>query len=243
MIDHIDPATRTIYLDNTTVNTTIQPIDIYRKMRELRRTDEELRKYDLFMTMKGAEKKNPDGSRRTERYLVLLNGTLIAPYDTSHILTIDGTIITDDGLEGVECFNRADLSPNVEVDINYVPKQVEVITVNLSGGSGASAKELWEYSERTLTQDVGLSEEDLHNGLDTYGNKDQWKADVSLIEGAVTSTLENTEVMRDYNEGSWKIISNQMIFYKRDGSELMRFDLLDSSGQATSRAAMQRIRV
>jgi len=136
MIDHIDPITRKIYLDSSTVDSTIQPIDIYREMRTLRRTNESLRQYDVFMTMRGAEKKNPSGTKRTERYLVLLNGTSIVPYQaTSHTLTIDGTIISDDGLEGVECFNRSTLDVGVEVDINYVPKQVEVITIYLGGSS------------------------------------------------------------------------------------------------------------
>ena len=55
----------------------------------------------------------------------------------------------------------------------------------------------------------------------------------------------NTDISRllDYNEGSWKIIANQMIYYKRDGSEFMRFDLLDSAGQPISRGAMQRVKV
>jgi len=129
MIDYIDPTNRLIYLDSTTVDATIQPIDIYREMRSLRAINESLRNYDVFLTMRGGEKKNLDGSKRTERYMVLLNGTFIVPYDTSHTLTIDGTIISDSGLEGAQCFNRVNLSDDVEVDINYVPKQVEVITM------------------------------------------------------------------------------------------------------------------
>jgi hypothetical protein len=236
MIERIDPVNRKIFLDSSTVDSTIQPIDIYREMRTLRRTNEELRKYDLFATMQGAKKKSPDGSRRTERYLVLLAGTLIVPYDTSHTLTVDGTIITDTGLEGTECFYRASLSQNVEVDINYVPKQVEVITVNISGGEGASAQEIWEYQNRTLTQDVGLSEEDLHAGLDSYENKDDWKASISLLEGDLKRLI-------NYNEGDWKIIGNQMLFYTVAGDEMLRFDLLDSNNNPTSRAVMQRLRV
>ena len=46
----------------------------------------------------------------------------------------------------------------------------------------------------------------------------------------------------DYNEGTWKIIDNQMIFYDTEGVEFLRFDLLDSSGQPSSRGAMQRIK-
>jgi len=140
MIASIDPINRKIHLDATTVDATIQPIDIYREMRTLRATNESLRPYDVFMTMRGGEKKNPSGSKRTARYLVLLGGTLIVPYNTSHILTVAGTIITDTGLEGVNAFDRSNLSVGVNVDINYVPPQVEVITVN-TGGTALTTSE------------------------------------------------------------------------------------------------------
>ena len=98
-----------------------------------------------------------------------------------------------------------------------------------AGAGGATAQEVWEYLNRTLTSGSGgLDEGELHTALDNYVNKDDWKADVTRII--------------DYNEGSWKIIANQMIYYRVDGSELMRFDLLDSAGQPISRGAMQRVK-
>ena len=130
MIDHIDPINRLIYLDSDTENTTISLIDIYKEVRKLRQDKEELRPYDMFLTMRGSVPKNSDGTKRTERYMVLLRGTLIVPYDESHSITIDGTLITDSGLEGTKCFDRSLLSSDTVVDINYTPKQVELIFVN-----------------------------------------------------------------------------------------------------------------
>ena len=142
MISFIDGENRRIYLDDTTVDREIHPIDIYRELRTLRRTNEELQKFDMFMTYKGYEKKNPEGTKRTERIAVLLNGTKIVPFkDTSHNLTIIGTLISDDGLEGRYCFDRSLLSPGVLVDIDYVPPQVEVITIEIVSGSGLSLEE------------------------------------------------------------------------------------------------------
>jgi hypothetical protein len=43
-----------------------------------------------------------------------------------------GTIITD-GQEGIACFDRSPISSPIRVDINYVPPQVEVVTVSISG--------------------------------------------------------------------------------------------------------------
>lgn len=189
MIDHIDPVARLIYLDASTVNVEVHPIGIYREMRELRKSNEYLRQYNLFMEYKGADKKNPSGSKRTERYAVLLEGTKIVPYDTSHEITIIGTIISDTGLEGPDVFNRDGLSPNVEVDINYVPKQVEIITINTSG---VGAQEVWEYPDRTLTSsttgDVNIVSV---NSVPVF-SPDDFKADLSLIPQNVWEYVTRT---------------------------------------------------
>lgn len=137
LIDHIDGPNRDIYLSAETVGASINPIDIYKEMRTLRRTDESLRVYLLFLSAKGNDSKG--GGKFTERYVVCLNGTRIIPYNVSHTLTVTGTIITDDGQEGISCFDRSPLSGTTRVDINYVPPQVEVITV--SSGSGLSTEE------------------------------------------------------------------------------------------------------
>lgn len=153
MIASVDPINRLIYLDADTVNTTIQPVDIYRELRALRQSDSTLRGYDMFLTMRGAEPKNHSGTKRTERYMVLLNGTYLVPYDTTHTITIDGTIISDAGLEGTECFNRTPLSIGVEVDINYIPKQVEVIIIE-TGVSGLTASESAQLANTASKDDV-----------------------------------------------------------------------------------------
>ena len=127
VIDHIDGPNRDIYLSATTVGASVHPIDIYKEMRSLRRTDETLRPFDVFMEAKGNDLKG--SGKYTERYVILKSGARIIPYDVSHELTITGTIITDDGQEGIACFDRTGLNINTVVDINYVPPQVEVITV------------------------------------------------------------------------------------------------------------------
>ena len=173
LIDYIDAANRRIYLSSETVDASIHPIDIYTEMRTLRRTDETLRAYDVFLKAYGNV---PKGSGKyTEKYVVCQLGTKIVPYDTAHALTITGTIITDDGYEGVHCFDRSLLSSDVTVDINYVPPQVEVITINT--GSGLTTEEhdrlmdldtsgignipadVWAYTVRELTVEAGLTQE------------------------------------------------------------------------------------
>ena len=125
LIDHIDAVNRDIYLSIDTVGATINPIDIYKEMRTLRKSDETLRKFDLYIAAFGNVFKG--GGKYTERYAQCLQGTRLIPYDVSHELTINGVIITDDGQEGIACFDRTPLNAATVVDINYVPPQVEVI--------------------------------------------------------------------------------------------------------------------
>lgn len=128
MIDYIDGENRLIYLDATTVNASIHPIEIYREVRTFRKNDESLRKYNNFMKSDGNIPKG--GGKFTERYFTLLEGARIVPYDISHVLSITGTLLTDDGQEGVFAFNRLPLTVGVQVDIQYIPPQVEVININ-----------------------------------------------------------------------------------------------------------------
>jgi hypothetical protein len=137
IIASIDGPNRDIYLHADTVDAEVHPIDIYKEMRALRRTTESLRNYTVFLSAYGNVPKG--AGKATERYVVCNEGTRIIPYDASHQLTITGTIITDDGQEGIACFDRTGLTPGTVVDINYVPPQVEVITI--SSGSGLSPEQ------------------------------------------------------------------------------------------------------
>jgi hypothetical protein len=139
---------RLVHLHADTVGASLHPIDIYKEMRALRASDESLRKFDLFMKASGND---PKGSGKfTERFVTLLN-TRIVPYNTTHNITIIGTIITDDGLEGIFAFDKLPLSPTSNVDISYVPPQVEVITVSTGAGSLHTVADIWSYAARELT--------------------------------------------------------------------------------------------
>lgn len=151
IISHIDGPNRDIYLSVETVGSTVHPIDIYKEMRTLRRNDEELRKYDVFLSAYGNVPKG--GGKATERYVICNSGTKIIPYNATHVLTINGTILTDDGKEGVDCFNRAPLDDNMIVDINYIPPQVEVITVYSTGG--LTNQNITDITDNIFNRDMG----------------------------------------------------------------------------------------
>jgi len=56
----------------------------------------------------------------------------------------------------------------------------------------------------------------------------------------ITDTLKT---LIDVQMGNWEIKNKQMIFYKVDGSELMRFDLYDKDGNKTTFGVVKRVRV
>lgn len=60
----------------------------------------------------------------------------------------------------------------------------------------------------------------------------------------VNSITGSISLMRDLTEGRWRIIGNQMLFYKSDNSTLVAtFNLFDSAGNPTMDAVFERRRV
>ena len=154
LIDHIDTQSKRIFLSQETANSEIHPIELYKEVRVLRRDNESLRRYNMPVKAYGNVPKS--ANKATERYVILQDGYRVVPYDASHMLTITGTIITDDMQEGIYCFDRSPLGSDVVVDINYVPPQVEVIVMApcATGQDIQSAKE--EMSSKIDTIESGL---------------------------------------------------------------------------------------
>ena len=50
------------------------------------------------------------------------------------------------------------------------------------------------------------------------------------------------DILLDVEQGDWEIRDNQMIFYKRNGDELMRFDLYDKAGLPSEINVFRRVR-
>ena len=76
--------------------------------------------------------------------------------------------------------------------------------------------------------------EDIYNLLQEHRN---------AVEPNVSALAEHINELLDIEEGNWEIKNNQMIFYKRDGSELMRFNLFDKSGHPAEVNVFKRERI
>ena len=107
-----DGANRLIYLKQGVSD--FYPIeDIYHEYRYNRRTDEELRKYEPLLRAEGNVPKGAGAF--TPRYVVLLDGTKIVPYDEVLRINQLGDMITDD----------ADVDPSLyDVSTLTVPKVI-----------------------------------------------------------------------------------------------------------------------
>lgn len=80
--------------------------------------------------------------------------------------------------------------------------------------------------------DVSYASEDL-NGI----------AKLDDLYNAVTAMDERIQGIYDIQFGRWKIINNQMIFYKDDNTtEVVRFNLLDDAGNPSIDAVFERIK-
>lgn len=154
VVDYIDPSAspRRIYL--LAGITEYHPVeDIYIEVRNIRRTDEAMRPYDIFVSGGGNLPKNEAKTKRTPRYAVFNNTKIILTGDT--VITGEQLYADDTGAlvgSGKDCIDRA-LSP-ADAYAEYEPPKAEVIVVN--SGSGLSTEQdtkltqLHGQSRRTL---------------------------------------------------------------------------------------------
>jgi hypothetical protein len=120
-----DGANRLIYLLSGV--TTFHPIDdIYREYRTERAANESFRVWDPFMVAIGNDPKG--GGKFTSRYLSLLDGVKIVPFDEANTITVTGEVLSEDLSEP---FDYSGLT-NPAV-VKYQPPDTEIISVGTSG--------------------------------------------------------------------------------------------------------------
>lgn len=148
IIDFIDPVNRRIYL-NSIANRPVSKIengvlvwnpidDIYTEVRNLRRTDESLRPFDMFCS--ALELIDKGGGNTTGRGLILLGGTRIIPFDEDQNQKITGELLSDEGISGTALLDTTLLSGSTKIKLSYEPPPAtEVVTITL--GSAVTAQD------------------------------------------------------------------------------------------------------
>jgi hypothetical protein len=189
-------------------------IDLYAEYRQKRADDEAFRKWNPLILAGGNIKKS--ATTATPRYLVLLEGTKIVPYDEEGNLYQTGEIITDAPETDPTIYDTGALVNSIRIFISS--PEAEIIYV--STGSGLSPEESAKLMAIPDALDNAQSVWDSH------------------------SRGDKLDFINNIDGGKWDINNNQMIFYMADGAtEVARFNLFDASGSPTMSDVFSRVRV
>ena len=158
VVSHINGKTRRIYLLQWV--TSFSPVeDIYKEVRELCRTDDELQKWEEFITAGWNIPKW--GGKSTPRYAILMQWCKIVPYDEAWDLTIDWEIITDAPDTDPAIFDLTEMTQVIKLFFKPVDAEIIYITTWSWLSTEEHTKlmnvenEVWTRSERTLTSGGG----------------------------------------------------------------------------------------
>jgi len=144
LVASVDYDLKRIYLDASTVGTSIDTMDVYREVRARRVSTNGDRNYKPMIVGGGNVQKT--ATTFTPKFVQLLFGCRIVPYDTSHTLTLVRETFTDDNFSAQEVFDLTPLSPTTSVNILVNVPQVEVIDTG-GGGSNADVELLLKYHD------------------------------------------------------------------------------------------------
>ena len=123
VIDFIDGPNRLIYLRAGVIS--FHPVDdIYKEVRNLRRLDEDLRQFDMFIEAGGNIEKSPGNF--TPRFAILLLGTKIVPNGDQQTMQVLGEVFTDDPND-TNVFDTSMLPPGTNIFFDYTPSSAELI--------------------------------------------------------------------------------------------------------------------
>ena len=213
VVESWDGANRRIYLKSGVEE--YHPVtDIYAEYRNKRRTDESFRVWEPLVVAAGNIKKST--TKATPRYLVLLEGTKVVPYDEEGNLYQTGEMITDDPVSDPTIYDTAALVNSVRIFIS--PSEAEIIYV--STGSGLSPEE----------------------SAKLMAIPDQWDNAQAVWDS--NERGDKIDFVNNINGGKWELANNQMVFYAVDGvTEVARFNLMDDTGSPTMENVFRRERV
>lgn len=204
-------------------------VDIYSAWKIWAAQDENI-KYEQAMRVVGGDP--TVGGNRISGYFFLMNGWRIRPQEANHYLVVDGILLVDGG--GDPFVNTLG---TYNVRINQItPLQAEAILVE-TGVSGLTAEE----SNQLLSLGSVPSAPEI---ADAVWDEDLTTHTAANSAGEVLSDTRDIALrIQNIEEGNWKIVGTQMIFYNTIGVEMFRFNLLDENGNPSSRNVFERQKV
>ena len=149
VVASVDYPNKRIFLHADTVGVDLDTIDVYREVRERRRTNEADRRFKP-MIIAGGNIEKISGQTFTPRFVQLLFGCRIVPFDTTQQLRLIRDTFTDDGFAGRDCFDRSSLSPTTQVDIDVDFPEIEIRVVTV-GGANVITGDIADVGNAVLT--------------------------------------------------------------------------------------------
>lgn len=141
-----------------------------------------------------------------------LNITDITNGQTNILTAISGVDTKIDDIDAEvdairsETTELLEASNSLNVKIDALPTLTEM-NAGLSIPAGITASDIWTYNDRSLTQAVAtesLNEESLHDALDSYTNKSDWKATNTVVDNAAIAQATRAEM--DSNSTSLQLV-------------------------------------
>jgi len=120
-------------------------------------------------------------------------------------------------------------------DSNDVKATLDGEAVTLNSDTESQIDEIESAVNQIKTKTDNLPNDPASN-TNINNAKDSVITEIQLNRNLINELL-------DIEEGNWEIKNNQMIFYKRDGSELIRFNLYDKDGKLTETKVYKRVRL
>jgi len=164
---------------------------------------------------------------------------------TSRALTDFGTLISDIATTIWSSLTRTLTEGTKDSEIDAIKLETDKIQPEIIEKKNEFKADVSDLALETTSQSIKETVEGLDLELDGVAKEStlETKASQESVD-AIKIEVDKIELIKQMETGKWKIISNQMIFYKDDNTtEIARFNLFDKDGIATMTDAVERQKV
>jgi hypothetical protein len=147
LVASINYESKKIFLSVSTVNSTVDTLEVYKEVRALRVSNLAHQKFRPIIVA-GGNLPKITGQTATPIFVQLLYGCRIVPYNVgNHTIKLVRDTFTDDGFAGIGCFDRSTLTNSVDIDVDFPEVEIRYLSTG-GGGSGTATKEDLEIINR-----------------------------------------------------------------------------------------------
>jgi len=161
--------------------------DIYSEWKRWLINDSQNSTYDQAFRSIGGE--SISNVKTIAPYIELLNNWRIKPWDGDYTLTVLGNLFATGGLNPFISANG-----NILLSLETTGNALALDTGGGSGGSGASASDIWNYPNRTSTDPSDLDLAHLQAKLDTLQSAIEFAIDNQATINVVDTTIMQTGI-------------------------------------------------